>query len=158
MEKIASFQVDHTKLKPGIYLSRVDTVSGRPVYTYDIRMLFPNKEPVMDTNIVHTIEHLGATYLRTVQKKIPIIYFGPMGCRTGFYLITPQQLNNKARFDLVFSMIQWMIDYKGKVPGASPEECGNYLDLNLGMARYEVQRFKRRMTSFSDKNFTYPNT
>ena len=157
MEKIASFQVDHTKLLPGIYLSRTDDANGEIVYTYDIRMLTPNKEPVMDTCILHTLEHLGATYLRTVQKEVPIIYFGPMGCRTGFYLITAQELSSEKRCHLVKDMLQWIISFEGKVPGASAEECGNYLDLNLNMAQYQAKAFYQRLLNFSEKNYVYPS-
>ena len=156
MEKIASFQVNHRKLKPGIYLSRIDYAGDKAVYTYDLRMLTPNKEPVMDTCIIHTLEHLGATYLRTVQKEIPIIYFGPMGCRTGFYLIVGEELDIAKRGKLVKEMLEWIIAYKGKVPGASPKECGNYLDLNLNMAQYQAKEFYGRMQKFTEQNYTYP--
>lgn len=155
-EKIASFQVNHNKLKPGIYLSRVDKVNNVSIFTYDIRMLYPNKEPVMGTEVIHTLEHLGATYLRNFQNDVPIIYFGPMGCRTGFYLITGKELNYGERLALMVRMFHWILEFKGKVPGASSKECGNYQDLNLKMAKYQARNFYKRLVSFTDSNCEYP--
>ena len=123
-EKIASFQVNHNKLKPGIYLSRVDKVNNVSIFTYDIRMLYPNKEPVMGTEIIHTLEHLGATYLRNFQNDVPIIYFGPMGCRTGFYLITGKELNYGERLALMVRMFHWILEFKGKVPELALKNVG----------------------------------
>jgi len=156
MKKIASFQVDHTKLTYGIYLSRTDAVGKDVAYTYDIRMKVPNKEPVMDTCSLHALEHLGATYLRTVQKDVPVVYFGPMGCRTGFYLITAKELNEKERLKLVKSMLEWINHFEGKIPGASAKECGNYLDLNLNMAKFEADAFYKKLLKFKKENFVYP--
>ena len=158
METIDSFKVNHLLLLPGIYISRVDMVDNKSIYTYDIRLLKPNVEPVMDTSVMHTIEHLGATYLRTVQEDVNCIYFGPMGCRTGFYFISSDSLDYLQRRKLVENMFQWIVDYdeENKIPGASPEECGNYLDLNLSMAKYYAKMFLDRMKKITIKNYVYP--
>lgn len=156
MNKVSSFSVDHTKLKCGIYLSRTDAVGENIAYTYEIRMKVPNKEPVMDTCALHALEHLGATYLRTVQKNVPIVYFGPMGCRTGFNFITSKELGEKERYNLVKSMMEWIKEFHGKIPGASAKECGNYLDLNLDMAKFEADVFYKRLLKFKKENFVYP--
>ena len=137
MEKITSFTIDHLKLLPGIYVSRKDKIGAETVTTFDIRMARPNFEPVMNTAEVHTIEHLGATYLRNEKEwSDKVIYFGPMGCRTGFYLVLAGDLESKDIVKLVTQMYRFMSDYEGEVPGASAKDCGNYFDLNLNMAKY----------------------
>ena len=141
MEKIASFRVDHTRLLPGLYVSRRDGGEERPVTTFDLRFTRPNLEPVMDTPAVHTLEHLGATYLRSGPEKDRIIYFGPMGCRTGFYLVMFGRLEAEDALPLVRGMLRFILDFSGPVPGASPEECGNYQDQNPDMAKYYARRY-----------------
>ena len=141
MEKIASFRVDHTRLLPGLYVSRRDGGEERSVTTFDLRFTRPNLEPVMDTPAVHTLEHLGATYLRSGPEKDRIIYFGPMGCRTGFYLVMFGRLEAEDALPLVRDMLRFILDFSGPVPGASPEECGNYQDQNLDMAKYYARRY-----------------
>ncbi|WP_289117739.1 S-ribosylhomocysteine lyase, partial [uncultured Dubosiella sp.] len=142
MEKIASFTVDHLKLKPGIYVSRKDHAGNTTLTTFDIRMTSPNDEPVLNTAEVHTIEHLGATYLRNDPDwKENVIYFGPMGCRTGFYLILAGDLESEDVVELVRSLFAWIATFEGDVPGASPKDCGNYLDMNLPMARFVARRY-----------------
>ena len=142
METIASFTVDHLKLLPGVYVSRKDSTGKDIVTTFDIRMTRPNYEPVMNTAEIHAIEHLGATFLRnheTMGDKI--VYFGPMGCRTGFYLILAGDYESGDVVPLLKEMFTFICDYEGKIPGAAPEECGNYLDLNLPMAKYMAKRY-----------------
>ena len=142
MEKIASFTIDHIKLQPGVYVSRKDHIGAETVTTFDIRMTSPNEEPVMNTAEIHTMEHLGATFLRNDPEwKERVIYFGPMGCRTGFYLLLAGDLESKDIVDLVRSMYKFMADFEGAVPGASPKDCGNYLDMNLGMAKLLAKKF-----------------
>ncbi len=141
MEKIASFRVDHTRLLPGLYVSRRDGGEERSVTTFDLRFTRPNLEPVMDTPAVHTLEHLGATYLRSGPEKDRIIYFGPMGCRTGFYLVMFGRLEAEDALPLVRDMLRFILDFSGPVPGASPEECGNYQDQNPDMAKYYARRY-----------------
>ena len=134
MEKIASFTIDHIKLQPGIYVSRKDQIGQEVVTTFDLRMTSPNEEPVMNTAEVHTIEHLGATYLRNKEEiRDKVIYFGPMGCRTGFYLLLAGDYASKDIVALVTEMFEFIRDYRGEVPGASPKDCGNaclHLSLN----------------------------
>ena len=141
MEKIASFRVDHTRLLPGLYVSRRDGGEERSVTTFDLRFTRPNLEPVMDTPAVHTLEHLGATYLRSGPEKDGIIYFGPMGCRTGFYLVMFGRLEAEDARPLVRDMLGFILAFEGPIPGASPEECGNYQDQNLDMAKYYARRY-----------------
>ena len=141
MEKIASFRVDHTRLLPGLYVSRRDGGEESPVTTFDLRFTRPNLEPVMDTPAVHTLEHLGATYLRSGPEKDRIIYFGPMGCRTGFYLVMFGRLEAEDALPLVRDMLGFILAFEGPIPGASPEECGNYQDQNLDMAKYYARRY-----------------
>lgn len=142
MEKIASFTIDHIKLEPGIYVSRKDHVGAEVITTFDLRMTAPNDEPVMNTAELHTIEHLAATFLRNEpQWKDRIIYFGPMGCRTGCYLLLAGDYQSKDIVKLVTDMFEFIRDFKGEVPGASAKDCGNYLDMNLGMANYLAKRY-----------------
>ena len=142
MEKIASFTIDHIKLEPGIYVSRKDHIGQEVITTFDLRITAPNDEPVMNTAEVHTIEHLGATFLRNhAEFKDKTVYFGPMGCRTGFYLLLAGDYESKDIVKLVTEMFEFIRDFKGEVPGASPRDCGNYLDMNLGMANYIAKRY-----------------
>ena len=142
MEKITSFTIDHIKLQPGVYVSRKDPVGNEVITTFDLRMTSPNEEPVMNTAEMHTIEHLAATYLRNHKefgKKI--IYFGPMGCRTGFYLLLAGDFESKDIVPLMVEMWEFIRDFKDQVPGASAKDCGNYLDMNLGMANYLAKKY-----------------
>lgn len=142
MEKITSFTIDHIKLQPGVYVSRKDPVGSEIITTFDLRMTSPNEEPVMNTAEMHTIEHLAATFLRNHKefgKKT--IYFGPMGCRTGFYLLLAGDYESKEILPLMVEMWEFIRDFKGEVPGASARDCGNYLDMNPGMANYLAKKY-----------------
>ena len=142
MEKITSFTIDHLRLIPGLYVSRIDRVEGHPVTTFDIRITNPNEEPVMNTAEVHTIEHLAATFLRNHETYADkTIYFGPMGCRTGFYLILAGDYKSEDIISLLKELFVFMRDYRDEVPGARAKDCGNYLDMNLPMANYLADRF-----------------
>ncbi len=142
MEKIASFTINHIKLQPGIYVSRKDTVGSEVITTFDLRMTSPNDEPVMNTAEMHTIEHLAATFLRNhPQYKDKTIYFGPMGCRTGFYLLLAGDYTSKDIVPLMIQLYEFIRDFKDEVPGASPMDCGNYLDMNLPMANYLAKKY-----------------
>lgn len=158
MEKIASFTIDHIKLQPGIYVSRKDQIGQEVVTTFDLRMTSPNEEPVMNTAEVHTIEHLGASYLRNKEEiRDKVIYFGPMGCRTGFYLLLAGDYASKDIVALVTEMFEFIRDYRGEVPGASPKDCGNYLDMNLGMANYLADRYlEKTLYGIDDAHLIYP--
>lgn len=158
MEKIASFTIDHIKLQPGIYVSRKDQIGQEVVTTFDLRMTSPNEEPVMNTAEVHTIEHLGATYLRNKEEiRDKVIYFGPMGCRTGFYLLLAGDYASKDIAALVTEMFEFIRDYRGEVPGASPKDCGNYLDMNLSMANYLADRYlEKTLYGIDDAHLIYP--
>ncbi len=158
MEKITSFTIDHIKLVPGVYVSRIDYVEGRPVTTFDLRMTNPNDEPVMNTAEVHTIEHLAATFLRNhTEYGNKTIYFGPMGCRTGFYLLLAGAYESKDIVPLVKEMFVFIRDFKGEVPGASPKDCGNYLDMNLPMANYLADRYlKNVLNEITREQLIYP--
>lgn len=158
MEKIASFTIDHIKLQPGIYVSRKDQIGQEVVTTFDLRMTSPNEEPVMNTAEVHTIEHLGATYLRNKEEiRDKVIYFGPMGCRTGFYLLLAGDYASKDIVALVTEMFEFIRDYRGEVPGASPKDCGNYLDMNIGMANYLADRYlEKTLYGIDDAHLIYP--
>ncbi len=158
MEKIASFTIDHIKLQPGIYVSRRDTIGAEAITTFDLRMTSPNEEPVMNTAEVHTIEHLGATFLRNhpVYKE-KTIYFGPMGCRTGFYLLLAGDLSSRDIVPLMVEMFEFIRDFKDEVPGASPRDCGNYLDMNLPMANYLADRYLENVLyHIDDSRLVYP--
>ena len=158
MEKIASFTIDHIKLQPGIYVSRKDNIGAETITTFDLRMTSPNEEPVMNTAEVHTIEHLGATFLRNHPSyKDKTIYFGPMGCRTGFYLLLAGNLTSKEIVPLITEMFEFIRDYHDEVPGASPKDCGNYLDMNLGMANYLADRYlKQVLYGIKEDRLIYP--
>ena len=158
METIASFTVDHLKLLPGVYVSRKDCTGTDIVTTFDIRMTRPNFEPVMNTAEVHTIEHLGATFLRNHPLyKDKTIYFGPMGCRTGFYLLLAGNYTSKDIVGLIIEMFEFIRDFHDEVPGASPKDCGNYLDMNLGMANYLASRYlENTLYDIDDAHLVYP--
>ena len=158
MEKIASFTIDHIKLEPGVYVSRKDTVGAEVITTFDLRMTSPNDEPVMNTAEVHTIEHLGATFLRNHPLyKDKTIYFGPMGCRTGFYLLLAGNYTSKDIVGLIIEMFEFIRDFHDEVPGASPKDCGNYLDMNLGMANYLASRYlENTLYDIDDAHLVYP--
>ena len=159
MELIASFTIDHMKLVPGVYVSRKDDVKGNILTTFDIRMTRPNFEPVMNTAEMHTIEHLAATFLRNHKDWADkIVYFGPMGCRTGFYLILADDYESKDVVELLKEMFAFIRDFEGDVPGAAPEECGNYLDMNLGMAKYLAAKYYSEvLEDISEEQLIYPN-
>ena len=146
MQKIESFTIDHLVLEPGLYVSRRDKKGEVDVTTFDLRLTAPNKEPVMDVPALHTIEHLAATYLRNSNRKEDIIYFGPMGCRTGCYLVMFGHLNSADVLPLVLEMCDFIIGFEGEIPGASAVECGNYLDQYLEMAKYYIRRYKQALT------------
>lgn len=158
MEKIASFTIDHLKLVPGVYVSRKDTISKEVITTFDLRMTSPNDEPVMNTAEVHTIEHLAATFLRNHPVYgDKTIYFGPMGCRTGFYLLLAGDLTSKEIVPLMIEMFEFIRDFKDEVPGASPKDCGNYLDMNLPMANYLAKRYLDNVLyNIDDSRLVYP--
>lgn len=158
MDKIASFTVNHLTLLPGIYVSRKDKVGSEVVTTFDLRMTRPNYEPVMNTAEVHTLEHLGATFLRNHPVwKEKVVYFGPMGCRTGFYLILAGDYESKDIVDLVTEMYAFMKDFDDEVPGACARDCGNYLDMNLPMARFVAKRYYDEvLCHISEERLVYP--
>ena len=145
MEKIASFQVNHLNLLPGLYVSRQDSQNGRTVTTFDLRFTAPNREPVMDTPAIHTIEHLGATFLRNSEWKEDVVYFGPMGCRTGFYLLLFGDWTAEQALPAVLAMCGFILGFSGDIPGAKPEECGNYSEQNLQMAQFYTARYQRAL-------------
>lgn len=153
MNKIESFTIDHLNLFPGLYVSRKDKCSDCVVTSFDMRITAPNREPVIDVPALHTIEHLCATYLRNSAQKDSIVYFGPMGCRTGCYLVMFGDLKSQDIFDLVIDMCDFVINFEGEIPGASPAECGNYSEQNLNMAKYYIRKYKSDL--ITNKNFEY---
>lgn len=157
MEKITSFTIDHLRLQPGLYVSRKDAVGQETVTTFDLRLTSPNEEPVMNTAEMHTIEHLAATYLRNdAQWKDKILYFGPMGCRTGFYLLVAGKWSSKEILPLVRDCFRFIADYADEVPGASAKDCGNYLDMNLPMANYWGKRYAELLMNMDSSRLVYP--
>lgn len=158
MEKITSFTINHLELLPGIYVSRKDQAGYAAITTFDIRMTRPNYEPVMNTAEVHTIEHLGATFLRNHPHwKERILYFGPMGCRTGFYLLMTGDYQSREIVPLITELFEFIRDFEGEVPGAAAKDCGNYLDMNLPMAKYLAGRFlEKTLYSIDDSHLIYP--
>lgn len=155
MEKIESFRINHLTLLPGLYVSRKDKKGGVTVTTFDLRITAPNREPVIDMPALHTIEHLAATYLRSSRQKEDIVYFGPMGCRTGCYLVMFGDLQSEDVFSIVTDMCDFIISYDGEIPGAKPEECGNYSEQNLNMAKYYIRKYREDL--INNKCFTYPD-
>ncbi len=146
MEKIESFRVNHLHLLPGLYVSRKDRRDGVCVTTFDMRMTAPNAEPVMDMPAIHTIEHLGATFLRNSTRRDEVVYFGPMGCRTGFYILMFGDLYPENMLDTVKDMCRFILSFEGEIPGAKPEECGNYSEQNLNMAKYYIEKYLSCLT------------
>ncbi|MCI5514466.1 MAG: S-ribosylhomocysteine lyase [Eubacterium sp.] len=151
MKLIPSFQIDHEILKRGIYISRIDD----DITTYDIRMKEPNREPVLTNSALHTIEHLFATYVRNTEFGDNIIYFGPMGCRTGFYFLT-RSLSDNYSIQLIKDAFQYIADFWGTIPGAAPKECGNYKEHNLLQAKEEAKQFLEVIKDWTRDDLTYP--
>ena len=157
MKKIASFTVDHIKLQPGVYVSRKDKIGAETVTTFDLRITSPNEEPVMNTAEIHAMEHLGATFLRNdPQWSSRVIYFGPMGCRTGFYLLLAGDLDSGDILELMRGCFRFIARYEGEIPGASAKDCGNYLDLNLPMANYWAKRYVNLLENITPDRLVYP--
>ena len=158
MEKITSFTIDHIKLQPGVYVSRKDPVGDQTITTFDLRMTSPNEEPVMNTAEMHTIEHLAATFLRNhTNYGSKTIYFGPMGCRTGFYLLLAGDYESGDIVQLMIEMFEFIRDFHDEVPGASPKDCDNYLDMNLGMANYLAKKYLDEVLYHIDESrLVYP--
>ncbi|MBQ8316100.1 MAG: S-ribosylhomocysteine lyase [Lachnospiraceae bacterium] len=157
MKPIASFTINHLTLLPGVYVSRKDAVGDDLVTTFDLRVTRPNAEPVMNTAEVHTIEHLAATFLRNhAEFGSRIVYFGPMGCRTGFYLLLAGDYESADILPLLRELFTYIRDYKGDVPGASAVECGNYLDMNLPMANYYGARYLTVLENITPERMIYP--
>ena len=153
MDRIASFTINHFKLEPGLYVSRRDQRGDTVITTFDMRITAPNKEPVVDMPALHTIEHLAATYLRNSDRKEDIVYFGPMGCRTGCYLVMFGDLNPEDIFDLIVDVCDFIIGFEGEIPGAVAEQCGNYLEQNLNMAKFYIAKYKKALVE--NKRFVY---
>lgn len=157
MKKITSFTIDHIRLQPGLYVSRKDKVGTETVTTFDLRLTSPNEEPVLNTAEAHAIEHLGATYLRNEPAwKDRVLYFGPMGCRTGFYLLLAGDYESRDVVELVKACFSFIGDYTGEIPGASAKDCGNYLDLNLPMANYWGKRYAQLLENIDESRLVYP--
>ena len=157
MEKITSFTIDHIKLQPGVYVSRKDKVGAETVTTFDLRLTSPNEEPVMNTAEMHTIEHLAATYLRNEKNwQDKVLYFGPMGCRTGFYLLLAGNLESRDILALLKDCFRFIADFEGEVPGASAKDCGNYLDMNLPMAKFWGAKYAALLENIGPDRLTYP--
>jgi len=157
MEKISSFQVDHLRLKPGVYVSRKDRYGETVITTFDIRVKEPNKEPVMDQPALHTIEHLCATFLRSHPDwNNKVIYFGPMGCRTGFYVILEGDYKSTDIIHLLMEMFEWIDKFEGAIPGATAGECGNWRDQNIDMAKLESRRYAALLKNAKKENLEYP--
>ena len=153
MEKIASFMVNHLKLNRGVYVSRIDKFGLQEITTFDLRMTKPNFEPVMNTAEIHTIEHLGATFLRNhPQYGEKTVYFGPMGCRTGFYMVLAGKYSSKEILPLVIELFEFIKNFEGEVPGASAQDCGNYLDMNLNMAKFLAKRYLEETLYHADES------
>jgi S-ribosylhomocysteine lyase len=157
MEKITSFTIDHIKLQPGLYVSRKDPVGNTVVTTFDLRLTSPNEEPVMNTAEMHTMEHLAATYLRNEPVwKDKVLYFGPMGCRTGFYLLLSGDLTSGEVLPLVRDCFRFIGTFSAEVPGASAKDCGNYLDMNLPMANYWGKKYAALLENITQDRLVYP--
>ena len=157
MEKITSFTIDHMKLQPGLYVSRRDAVGSEIVTTFDLRLTSPNEEPVMNTAEIHTMEHLAATYLRNEPHwKDQVLYFGPMGCRTGFYLLLKGDRTSREVLPLVLECFRFIAGFAGEVPGASAKDCGNYLDMNLPMANYWGRKYAALLETITEDRLVYP--
>ncbi|HZK20305.1 MAG TPA: S-ribosylhomocysteine lyase [Treponemataceae bacterium] len=157
MKDIASFTIDHTKLVPGVYVSRLDTIGTETITTFDLRFTRPNIEPALENAPIHAIEHLGATFLRNSSWADKIIYFGPMGCRTGFYLILAGRLQSKDIIALLQKMCSFILEFTGAIPGATAEGCGNYQDINLATAKYHIKTWNRMLHSIDKTRTKYPH-
>ena len=158
MEKITSFTIDHIKLQPGVYVSRKDPVGDQVITTFDIRMTSPNEEPVMNTAEVHALEHVAATFLRNHETYGPkVVYVGPMGCRTGFYLLLSGDYESADIVPLLIDTFKFVIDFEGEIPGACARDCGNYLDMNLDMAKYWSRRYLNVLTDIKPDRLVYPS-
>lgn len=153
MDKITSFTIDHLNLQSGLYVSRRDRKGDCTVTTFDMRITAPNREPVIDMPALHTIEHLGATFLRNCEIKDNVVYFGPMGCRTGCYLVMFGELRSEDVYGWVIKLCDYILTFEGEIPGAKPEECGNYSEQNLAMAKYYIAKYKSELTE--NKRFEY---
>lgn len=157
MDKIPSFTINHEKLLPGIYVSRKDAVGGETVTTFDIRMKAPNREPALHPGALHTIEHLAATYLRNDPEwKDRIIYWGPMGCLTGNYLLMRGDLQPSDIVELMRNTFRFVASFEGEVPGAAAKDCGNYLLHDLPMARLEAKKYLETLDNVTEENLVYP--
>ena len=156
MEKIASFTIDHIKLQPGVYVSRKDRIGAETVTTFDLRMTSPNEEPVMNTAEMHAIEHLGATYLRNDPEfGEKIVYFGPMGCRTGFYFITRDCVSKARAIELVQETCEFIKTFEGEIPGSTRIECGNYREHSLPKAKAYAQNLADVLTGWTEEKMVY---
>ena len=157
MEKIASFTIDHIKLQPGLYVSRKDRIGAETVTTFDLRITSPNEEAVMNTGEIHAMEHLGATYLRNNELwKDMVLYFGPMGCRTGFYLLLAGDLTSDAVLPLITGCFKYIWEYEGDIPGASARDCGNYTDMDLPLAKLWAKRYYELLRDIPEDRLVYP--
>lgn len=159
MEKVTSFTINHLKLLPGVYVSRKDHAGSQVITTFDLRMTRPNCEPVMNTAEVHAMEHLGATFLRNHKEYGgSILYFGPMGCRTGFYLILSGDYESKAVVSLITELFEYIRDFEGDIPGAAPRDCGNCQDMNLKMAKYLAKKYLDEVLyGITEERLVYPD-
>ena len=155
MKKIESFNVNHLTLDTGIYVSRKDSQDGVCVTTFDMRVTRPNREPVIDMPALHTLEHLGATYFRNSDISEKVVYFGPMGCRTGFYLLLFGEFKSENIYERVLDFCDFVIAFEGDIPGASAVECGNFSEQNLEMAKFYAKMYKERL--LTSKSFVYPD-
>lgn len=153
MDRIESFKINHLVLTPGLYVSRRDKKGDTVITTFDMRITAPNREPVIDMPALHTIEHLAATFLRNSASKDDIVYFGPMGCRTGCYIVMFGNLESEDVFQLVIEMCDFIINFEGEIPGATPEQCGNYSEQNLAMAKYYIGKYKKDLSE--NRSFKY---
>ena len=158
MKTIPSFTIDHIHLLRGIYVSRKDQIGGDVVTTFDIRMKEPNREPALGQGALHTIEHLAATYLRNEPSwKDKIIYWGPMGCLTGNYLLMKGDLTPQDILPLMQETFRFIATYEGEIPGATAKDCGNYLLQDLPMARWEAKKYLEEvLLQMTDANMKYP--
>lgn len=157
MNKIPSFTINHEKLLPGIYVSRKDEIGSDTVTTFDIRMKAPNREPVLHAGALHTIEHLAATYLRNNEEwKDRIVYWGPMGCLTGNYLLVKGDYESKDLVELMKRTFRFVASFEGEIPGAAPKDCGNWLLHDLPMARWEAARYLETLENIKEENLVYP--
>lgn len=157
MQQIPSFQIDHMRLKSGLYVSRRDYLGYECLTTFDIRMKKPYAEEVMDTGSIHAIEHICATYLRNDELwKDKIIYFGPMGCRTGFYLIVSGDVDTDIIYPLIERTFDYCAEFEGEIPGATPKECGYCVDMDLAAAKRDAAMYYNVLISATKTNFSYP--